>query len=322
MKTSSRTDYLRRIDRVVEKLSASIERGEPLPSIAELAAYAHLSEFHFMRVYRALAGEALGTAIQRLRLQRAVHLLKHTNKPVTEIAACIGYETPQAFARAFRQRFAAAPTDVRERPQVALTPTALNRSRASVRSAEFAPPCAAPQERDHADTIEAPGGAAPAPVIRVEIVQLAPFRVAALRNYGAYADLDKAYVRLVGWIAAQDALDSVRGVWGMPHHDRRDTPPEESVFDCCLATEAQLAASAGVRLDTIGGGRYVVYRHVGSYTLLDGAHDVLLRDVLPDAKLTLRDAPILHHFINEPDGAPESELETHIYIPIDREESC
>ena len=292
MKTSSRTDYLRRIDRVVEKLSASIERGEPLPSIAELAAYAHLSEFHFMRVFRALAGEALGTAIQRLRLQRAVHLLKHTNQPVTEIAACIGYETPQAFARAFRQRFAAAPTDVRERPQA------------------------------YADTIAAPGGAAPAPVIRVEIVQLAPFRVAALRNYGAYADLDKAYVRLVGWIAAHDALDSVRGVWGMPHHDRRDTPPEESVFDCCLATEAQLAGSGGVRLDTIGGGRYVVYRHVGSYTLLDDAHDVLLRDVLPDAKLTLRDAPILHHFINEPDGAPESELETHIYIPIDREESC
>jgi AraC family transcriptional regulator len=298
MKTSSRTDYLRRIDRVIEKLSESIERGEPLPTIAALAAHAHLSEFHFMRVYRALAGEALGAAIQRLRLQHAVHLLKHTTKPVTEIASSVGYETPQAFAKAFRQRFAAAPSDVRERPQVVLNPTPVR-----------------------ADAIESPRNS-PAPVIRVEIVQLAPFRVAALRNYGAYADLDKAYVRLVAWMAEQGALDSIRSIWGMPHHDRRDTPPEEAIFDCCLASDAPLTEGGEVRLATIGGGRYAVHRHVGSYALLDDAHDVLLRDVLPDAKLALRDAPILHHFINEPEGAPESELETHIYIPIDREESC
>jgi AraC family transcriptional regulator len=298
MKTSSRTDYLRRIDRVIEKLSESIERGEPLPTIAALAAHAHLSEFHFMRVYRALAGEALGAAIQRLRLQHAVHLLKHTNKPVTEVASSIGYETPQAFAKAFRQRFAAAPSDVREQPQVALNLTP-----------------------ERADAIES-RAPAPEPVIRVEIVQLAPFRVAALRNTGAYADLDKAYLRLVGWMAEQGALDSIRSIWGMPHHDRRDTPPEESLFDCCLASDAPLTEGGEVRLVTIGGGRYLVHRHVGSYALLDDAHDVLLRDVLPDAKLALRDAPILHRFINEPEGAPESELETHIYVPIDPEESC
>jgi AraC family transcriptional regulator len=158
-------------------------------------------------------------------------------------------------------------------------------------------------------------------VIRVEIVQLAPFRVAALRNYGAYADLDKAYQRLVGWMADQGALESIRSIWGIPQHDRRDTPPEASVFDCCLATDFPLTGSAGVRLETIGGGRYAVYRHVGSYALLDDAHDVLLRNVLSDAELTLRDAPILHQFINEPEGAPESELETHIYLPIETEES-
>jgi AraC family transcriptional regulator len=292
MKTSSRTDYLRRIDRVVARLSASIESGEALPSIAALAAHAHLSEFHFMRVYRALAGEALGATIQRLRLQRAVHLLKQTGQPVTQIAARVGYETPQAFAKAFRQRFAAAPSDVRERPHA------------------------------YPDAIEAPSDAAPAPVIRVEIVQLAPFRVAALRNHGAYADLDKAYLRLVDWMVEQGALDSVRSIWGMPYHDRRDTPPDECVFDCCLATDAPLAGSGNVRLDTVGGGRYVVYRHIGSYTLLDDAHDVLLRDVLPDENCTLREAPILHRFINEPEGAPESELETHIYMPVEQGESC
>ena len=170
--------------------------------------------------------------------------------------------------------------------------------------------------------LKPPGSAAPAPVIRVEIVQLAPFRVAALRNHGAYADLDQAYVRLFGWIAEQGALDAVRGIWGVPHHDRRDTPPEESVFDCCLAPPTPISRRAGVRLDRIGGGRYVVDPHVGSYTLLDNLHDALIRNVLPEAQLALRDAPILHHFINEPDVTPEPLLETHIYIPVEKETSC
>jgi AraC family transcriptional regulator len=292
MKTSSRTEYLRRIDRVVEKLSACIEKGESLPSVAELAGHAHLSEFHFMRVYRALAGEALGATIQRLRLERAVHLLKATPRPIGDIAGAVGYETQQAFAKAFRQQFAAAPTDVRERPDA------------------------------YSDTLTMNSVPRPASVIRVEIVQLAPFRVAALRNRGAYADLDQAYVRLFGWVQAQGALDAVRGIWGAPHHDRRDVPPEDSIFDCCLAIDADLAPSDGVHIEELGGGAYAVFRHIGSYARLDEAHDVLLRDVLPQAQLTLRDAPILHRFLNEPDVTPEAELETHIYLPIVQEQSC
>lgn len=286
MKATSRSEYLRRIDRVVARLTQSIEAsGEP-PSVAELAACAHLSEFHFMRVYRALAGESLGATTQRLRLQFAMHLLKSTQQPIAAIADRVGYETPQAFAKAFRQRFNAAPGDVRERPDA------------------FADSAPAPQPQL-------------APVVRIEIVQLEPFRVAALRNRGAYADLDRAYVRLFGWMADHGALDSIAGIWGVPYDDRRDAVPEDSVFDCCLATDAPLIAGDGVRLELLGGGRYARHRHIGSYSQLDDLHDALLRDALPQAGLTLRDAPILHRFLNEPDVTPEAQLETDIFIPVD-----
>lgn len=288
MKISSRTDYLQRIDRVVAAISESIERGGQTPSVARLAELAHFSEFHFMRVYRALSGEPLGETTQRLRLQRAVHLLKETDATVTQIAASVGYETPQAFAKAFRQRFSAAPSDVRERPEAYAT----------------APP-------HRFGTSENP------PVVCVEVVQLQPFRAAVLRNHGAYADLDQAYIRLFGWMVERGALESIQGIWGIPYDDRRDAAPERSVFDCCLATDAELVSADGIRLEQLGGGRYAMYRHVGSYLALDDVHDALLRDALPQAALTLRDAPILHRFINEPDVTPEAELETHIYIPVE-----
>ncbi len=287
MKPTSRAEYLRRIDRAMEHLSTCIEQRQPLPSIAQLAAHAHLSEFHFMRVYRALAGEALGATVQRLRLERSVHLLTQTSMPIIEIAASVGYETPQAFAKAFRQKFEAAPTDVRERPE------------------------------SYVHRVARPSGSAPHALVRVQIVQLQPFRAAVLRNHGAYTDLDQAYARLFGWMAERGALDSIRGIWGVPHHDRRDTAPEDTVFDCCLATDAPLRDEGGVRMARLGGGRYAVHRHIGSYSLLDDAHDALLREALPDAELMLRAAPILHRFINEPDNTPESALETHIFIPIE-----
>lgn len=288
MKTSSRNNYLQRIDQVVMRLSSAIANEEALPSVADLARGAHLSEFHFMRVYRALAGEPLGATTQRLRLSRAVHLLTQTSAPVSEIAGRVGFETPQAFARAFRQVLGFSPSEARDRKDTRIE---------------------VPTPRQDSTDI---------PAIRVEVVELQPFRAVALRNIGAYADLDQAYGRLFAWLAERAAVETVRGIWGVPHHDRRDTPESECVFDCCLATPAALEPDDSVTVMQLGGGRYARYHHTGSYALLDDAHDRLLR-VLPAQGLALLDAPILHEFLNDPENTPEAQLETRIYLPVARE---
>lgn len=289
MKTSSRTEYLRRIDRVVARLSSAIANEEALPSVADLARCANLSEFHFMRIYRALAGEPLGATVQRLRLSQAVHLLTQTAAPIAEIAGRVGFETPQAFARAFRQVLNISPSEARDRHPP---------------HAKFEVP--APQQ-----------SAANSPVIRVEVVDLQPFRAVALRNVGAYADLDKAYARLFAWLEHRGAFDTIQGIWGVPHHDRRDTPASECVFDCCLATSATLEPDDTVTVTQLGGGRYARYMSTGSYSLLDDTHDRLLRDALPTQGLTLLDSPILHEFLNDPESTPEAQLETRIYVPVE-----
>lgn len=288
MKTSSRAEYLKRLDRVVERLSTTIDRGQTLPSVAELAALANFSEFHFMRIYRALAGESLGTTIQRLRLALAVELLKSTQLTVGAIAERVGYETPQAFAKVFRQCFDAAPSDVRERPEA--------------------------YARDRSRRVE-PSKSSP-PVVRIEVVELQPFRAAALRNVGDYADLDRAYRALFDWLVDRGALESLEGIWGTPHDDRRDAEPENSVFDCYLATQASLSDEGAMHMTMIAGGRYVMHRHVGRYELLDDVHDALFTHVLANESLTLRDAPILHRYINDPDSTAPEALETEVCVPV------
>jgi AraC family transcriptional regulator len=99
MKAHTRQDYMQRIDRVLALLQAAVEQGGELPELAHLAAAAHLSPFHFHRIYRALAGESLGQTVTRRRLLRALLLLAEPEVRVTEAALAVGYETLQAFAR-------------------------------------------------------------------------------------------------------------------------------------------------------------------------------------------------------------------------------
>jgi AraC family transcriptional regulator len=287
MKLASQADYMNRIDRVIAAVVASLEEERELPSIPTLADIANFSPFHFMRVYRALAGESLGATVQRLRLTRAAHLLAGSTVPVSDIAGRVGFETPQAFARAFRQHFGLSPTEARN--ALAEAPRAM----------------------------ESPASAT-STAIRIDIVALEPFRVVVLRNRGAFSELDKVYGRLFAWMAERGAVEAIAGIWGIPHHDRRDTPEEESLFDCCLATAAPVEGSGDVGLQTIGGGQYLRHLHVGSYENLDAVHDALLRALLGSGEWALRDTPILHEYVTDPETTPEADWRTHIYLPVDK----
>ena len=75
MKPDTRNAYARRVDAVLTRLQQAIAAGDDLPGLDELAAVAHLSPFHFHRVWRALTGEPLGGTVARLRLARALQLL-------------------------------------------------------------------------------------------------------------------------------------------------------------------------------------------------------------------------------------------------------
>ena len=284
MKPTSQSDYTKRIERVIAAVADSLEHDRDLPSSASLASIANFSPFHFMRIYRALAGESLGTTVQRLRLARAAHLLAASAAPISEVSGRVGFETPQAFARAFRQHFGVAPSEART---------------VTVADATSAPPPLQPQ-----------------PAIRVDVVALSPFRVVVARTEGVYGKLDEAYRGLFEWMARRGAVEAIGGIWGIPHDDRRDTPESNYRFDCCLATSAALSAGEGVMLADLGGGHYLQYLHEGSFDRLDESHDAIFRELLTHPEWQPCDAPILHEYLNDPDETAEADLRTRIYVPV------
>ncbi len=84
-------------------------------SLASLAARAGLSAFHLHRVFSATAGETPKQYTLRLRLGRAAAMLLTGNDSVLNVALACGFQSHEAFSRAFRRRFGMTPRDYRAR---------------------------------------------------------------------------------------------------------------------------------------------------------------------------------------------------------------
>lgn len=291
MRDQTRHRYLQGIDRAVALLQHAVDAGAELPDPGQLAEAAHLSPFHFHRVYRALTGETPGGTVLRLRLLRALRLLADPAQPVTEAALAVGYETPQAFARAFRQAFDASPSELRGQAE---------RLAQAIAQCSQAPAL----ERE------------PAAELRVEVVSVEPFRVIAVRHRGDFDGLNLVYGRVFEWAATQGLVEHVTGIYGVPYGDPRDAPTAGLDFDCAVAFDRPAEPGDGLIAEDLGGGEWARFRHVGSFDLLDEVTDAMLAGWLADSGRELRDEPLFHHYLDDPEQTPEALLRTDIYLPL------
>jgi AraC-like DNA-binding protein len=88
--------------------------AQPL-NVPALARVAHISPAHFSRQFRATFGETPHRYLQRRRVERAMELLRETDRPVTEICLDVGLNSPGTFTRTFREIVGEPPSAYRAR---------------------------------------------------------------------------------------------------------------------------------------------------------------------------------------------------------------
>jgi AraC family transcriptional regulator len=99
-----------RIARVLRLL----ERDRPQPAtIADLAATAGLSHYHFLRTFKRVTGVTPHQWLLRTRLRDAAERLVASRAPITEIALDVGFEDLSNFIRSFRAEFGVSPSRYR-----------------------------------------------------------------------------------------------------------------------------------------------------------------------------------------------------------------
>jgi AraC family transcriptional regulator len=77
------------------------------------AAEANCSTFHFLRMFEVIAGVSPGEYVRRRRLSLAALKLASGETKVIDAALAAGYDSPDAFGRAFRREFGLSPSEAR-----------------------------------------------------------------------------------------------------------------------------------------------------------------------------------------------------------------
>jgi AraC-like DNA-binding protein len=88
--------------------------AKPL-DVAALARIAYVSEAHFIRTFRATFGETPHRYLQRRRVERAMFLLRETERSVSEICLDVGFTSLGTFGRTFQDIVGESPTSYRDR---------------------------------------------------------------------------------------------------------------------------------------------------------------------------------------------------------------
>jgi transcriptional regulator GlxA family with amidase domain len=101
--------------------------AEPL-DIRALARIALVSEAHFIRTFRATFGEPPNRYLQRRRVERAMFLLRSTDRRVTDICMDVGFSSLGTFSRVFSGIVGEPPSAYRSRGPLPAVPSCFARA--------------------------------------------------------------------------------------------------------------------------------------------------------------------------------------------------
>ena len=91
--------------------------------VAALARIACLSPTHLIRTFRATFGETPHRYLQRRRVERAMYLLRATERSVTDICLDVGFTSLGTFSRTFAAIVGESPSAYRRREPLPDAPT-------------------------------------------------------------------------------------------------------------------------------------------------------------------------------------------------------
>jgi AraC family transcriptional regulator len=307
VKTETRSFYVVAVERTVARIAQTLDEALDLDALARQAA---LSPFHFHRVFRGMVGETPLELHRRLRLERAASQLIARGMSVTAIAFDAGYETHEAFTRAFRQAYGTSPSAFRQLAENALNePGCAGPPRihlAARSSVHFNPD--APREPIHFIKGET--------AMNVTIEQIPELRVATIHHVGPYNRISEAFERLGAVAGRAGLLQEGAMMLAIFHDDPETTPAEELQSDAGLTVRDGARLPEGVVELRLPAGPYARATHLGPYTTLGDTWSRLMGEWLPASGKRVGAGPSFEVYKNTPENAAPEELRTELYLPL------
>lgn len=295
MRNQSEQSYRRRINRVVAHVNAQLAGDLDSTVLAEVAA---MSRFHFHRIFAAMTGATPQHYVLRARLAAAIVALRAGSAPVGEIALDCGFESGAALAKAMRRELGLSPSAARESltdPRMGFVVTkSSTRSRRRKTMLE-------PTYRE----------------LPTQLMLCATERGAINNNLGAAAQ--RAFARVFPAAERLGVAARMTGCLGVCPDEKKAPDDPDMRFIAAITFEGaapDLSATPGITCETLAGGRFAVFRHVGPYDTLWQTWDAIYADWAPTAQPDFRDAAPFEWYVNDASQTPPEELITDIHVPV------
>jgi AraC family transcriptional regulator len=294
-KTHANSEYTRRIDRVIDFLRGNLDRPVKLKELARVACF---SEFHFHRIFGAVAGETLNSFTTRLRLEKAARLLRFSDDRLTDIALDCGFSSSATFSRTFRAGYGTSPSEFRKTGEI---------KKRKIRKAihtgqEYVLPMSLAEKRA---------------AFPVRLIDLPERNVAYIRVRDAF-EMDRvlaAFRAIIAWARAQKIF-ATGILFGMTVDDPDVTPKHLYRYEACLASTLPFKCAEGISKLKLPAMRYAAIRVSGDIRRVATAWDYLIRSWLIASAYEPEHAPALEIMLDKENATDWSHFELDLCLPI------
>lgn len=153
--------------------------------------------------------------------------------------------------------------------------------------------------------------------MEIKIETMEPIRAAFVRHTGPYAECGSTWERLCTVLGAKGRLGPGSRMFGLCYDDPEVTPPDKIRYDASVVVDDTFAAEGDVGVQTVPGGRFAVTTHLGPYEKLNETYARIMGEWLPRSGETLRAAPSIEFYRNDPGSTKPEDLVTDIYTPLE-----
>lgn len=284
--------YHVRMQKVLTYIDQHLDEDLSVEALSRVAAF---SKHHFHRQFVALFGIGVYRYIQLCRLKRSSYSLAFRDSSVMEIAMNAGYETPEAFARTFKQNFGQAPTTFRRDPEwhhwISVYET-LTHTRTLHMQTTFTSD-------------------------QVNIIEFPATELAVMKHRGEPALVGETIKKFIAWRKAAGLPPHVSETFNIFYCDPDETPPEDYHMDIgATTTQATWPDAPGIVKGIIPAGRCAVMRVTGASDNLKPAATYLYKEWLPGSGEETRDFPLFAQRVSFFPDVPEHEAITDLFLPL------
>jgi AraC family transcriptional regulator len=298
----NKKNYHELVEKSIKKIFESLDTNV---TFRELADENNYSAFHFHRVFKGLTGETVKECLKRLRLEKAAYEILRTDKTITEMAFESGYETLEAFTKAFKKAHGISPSRIRKLQDW----KGLLYSQAGI---HYSPG----QRQPYYFFIKPRGGNE----MEIKIVNLQPMKLLGLRGTGDYWNMPALWKKFHEILRANKLFSTEAQFLTVFHDHTDDIPQEQKRYDVSISVHKEVSDIDPLSIYQFEGGLYAVLVHVGSCEEIGPVWDKWRSEWLGSSGWKLdKKRPSLEWYQNNPSAVPPELAVTFLCDPVIKE---